>query len=134
MRICGDPTSYGINSMEMRTSMHSQRKLAITMTTPFFVFSQHIGSMHHVHCVATIECETGLMSHLESETCTYFSVLWNVLGTTIPQLLNSTSNNLYLTFQSDISLSSSGFHLDYTGMRRKKVLVALLHVFTLPPF
>lgn len=41
-----------------------------------------------------------------------------VTGTTIPQLLNSTSNNLYLTFQSDISVSAVGFHLEYTGMRR----------------
>ncbi|XP_067093259.1 CUB and sushi domain-containing protein 3-like [Osmerus mordax] len=37
-------------------------------------------------------------------------------GTTIPQLLNSTSNNLYLTFQSDISLSATGFHLEYTAI------------------
>lgn len=37
-------------------------------------------------------------------------------GTTIPQLLNSTSNNLYLNFQSDISVSAAGFHLEYTGM------------------
>uniref|UniRef100_A0A8D3D5H9 CUB and Sushi multiple domains 3a n=1 Tax=Scophthalmus maximus TaxID=52904 RepID=A0A8D3D5H9_SCOMX len=37
-------------------------------------------------------------------------------GTTIPQLLNSTSNNLYLTFQSDISVSAAGFHLEYTGL------------------
>lgn len=41
-----------------------------------------------------------------------------ITGTTIPQLLNSTSNNLYLTFQSDISVSAAGFHLEYTGMRR----------------
>ena len=40
-------------------------------------------------------------------------------GTTIPQLLNSTSNNLYLTFQSDISVSATGFHLEYTGMRER---------------
>uniref|UniRef100_A0A673CP60 CUB and Sushi multiple domains 3a n=1 Tax=Sphaeramia orbicularis TaxID=375764 RepID=A0A673CP60_9TELE len=38
------------------------------------------------------------------------------IGTTIPQLLNSTSNNLYLTFQSDISVSAAGFHLEYTGL------------------
>lgn len=44
-------------------------------------------------------------------------LLYNT-GTTIPQLLNSTSNNLYLTFQSDISVSAAGFHLEYTGMRR----------------
>uniref|UniRef100_A0A1A8B6K6 CUB and Sushi multiple domains 3 n=1 Tax=Nothobranchius furzeri TaxID=105023 RepID=A0A1A8B6K6_NOTFU len=37
-------------------------------------------------------------------------------GTTIPQLLNSTSNNLFLTFQSDISVSSAGFHLEYTAI------------------
>ncbi|EMP25344.1 CUB and sushi domain-containing protein 3 [Chelonia mydas] len=35
-------------------------------------------------------------------------------GTTIPLLLNSTSNNLYLNFQSDISVSAAGFHLEYT--------------------
>uniref|UniRef100_A0A8C3QXE4 CUB and Sushi multiple domains 3 n=1 Tax=Cyanoderma ruficeps TaxID=181631 RepID=A0A8C3QXE4_9PASS len=38
------------------------------------------------------------------------------LGTTIPPLLNSTSNNLYLNFQSDISVSAAGFHLEYTGL------------------
>uniref|UniRef100_A0A8C7GAZ9 CUB and Sushi multiple domains 3 n=2 Tax=Oncorhynchus TaxID=8016 RepID=A0A8C7GAZ9_ONCKI len=37
-------------------------------------------------------------------------------GTTIPQLLNSTSNNIYLTFQSDISVSAAGFHLEYTAI------------------
>ncbi|CAG12911.1 unnamed protein product, partial [Tetraodon nigroviridis] len=37
-------------------------------------------------------------------------------GTTIPQLLNSTSNNLYLTFQSDMSVSAAGFHLEYTAI------------------
>ncbi|ELK08597.1 CUB and sushi domain-containing protein 1, partial [Pteropus alecto] len=36
-------------------------------------------------------------------------------GTTIPHLLNSTSNNLYLNFQSDISVSAAGFHLEYTA-------------------
>lgn len=45
------------------------------------------------------------------------SSMLSILGTTIPQLLNSTSNNLYLTFQSDISVSAAGFHLEYTGMR-----------------
>lgn len=46
------------------------------------------------------------------------SVFFSNTGTTIPQLLNSTSNNLHLTFQSDISVSAAGFHLEYTGMRR----------------
>eukprot|EP00062_Callorhinchus_milii_P016178 gi/632967218/ref/XP_007899854.1/ PREDICTED: CUB and sushi domain-containing protein 3 [Callorhinchus milii] len=37
-------------------------------------------------------------------------------GTTIPALINSTSNNLYLNFQSDISVSAAGFHLEYTAI------------------
>ncbi|XP_041962329.1 CUB and sushi domain-containing protein 3 isoform X2 [Alosa sapidissima] len=37
-------------------------------------------------------------------------------GTTIPPVLNSTSNNLYLTFQSDMSMSGTGFHLEYTAI------------------
>uniref|UniRef100_A0AAR2IVV0 CUB and Sushi multiple domains 3a n=1 Tax=Pygocentrus nattereri TaxID=42514 RepID=A0AAR2IVV0_PYGNA len=37
-------------------------------------------------------------------------------GITIPPLLNSTSNNLYLTFQTDMSVSGAGFHLEYTGL------------------
>ncbi|KAF7246948.1 CUB and sushi domain-containing protein 3, partial [Varanus komodoensis] len=37
-------------------------------------------------------------------------------GTTIPPVLNSTSNNLYLNFQSDISVSAAGFHLEYTAI------------------
>lgn len=35
------------------------------------------------------------------------------LGTTVPALLNSTSNQLYLHFYSDISVSAAGFHLEY---------------------
>ncbi|KAG7501128.1 hypothetical protein JOB18_040546 [Solea senegalensis] len=37
-------------------------------------------------------------------------------GTTIPPLLNSTSNNLYLSFNSDISVSAAGFHLEFTAI------------------
>ncbi|XP_056125886.1 CUB and sushi domain-containing protein 3 isoform X4 [Rhinichthys klamathensis goyatoka] len=37
-------------------------------------------------------------------------------GTTIPPLLNTTSNNLYLTFQTDMSVSGAGFHLEYTAI------------------
>ncbi|XP_034056770.1 CUB and sushi domain-containing protein 3-like isoform X4 [Gymnodraco acuticeps] len=37
-------------------------------------------------------------------------------GTTIPPLLNSTSNNLHLSFNSDISVSAAGFHLEYTAI------------------
>ncbi|OWK00257.1 hypothetical protein Celaphus_00019210, partial [Cervus elaphus hippelaphus] len=36
-----------------------------------------------------------------------------VRGTTVPALLNSTSNQLYLHFQSDISVAAAGFHLEY---------------------
>lgn len=50
-------------------------------------------------------------------SCLMFSLSLSVFqGTTIPQLLNSTSNNLYLSFSSDISVSAAGFHLEYTGM------------------
>ncbi|XP_043916396.1 CUB and sushi domain-containing protein 1-like [Protopterus annectens] len=34
-------------------------------------------------------------------------------GTTVPALLNSTSNQLYLHFQSDLSVVAAGFHLEY---------------------
>ena len=34
-------------------------------------------------------------------------------GTTVPALLNSSSNQLYLHFQSDISVAAAGFHLEY---------------------
>eukprot|EP00062_Callorhinchus_milii_P009370 gi/632953198/ref/XP_007892273.1/ PREDICTED: CUB and sushi domain-containing protein 1 [Callorhinchus milii] len=34
-------------------------------------------------------------------------------GTTVPALLNSTSNQLYLHFQSDISVAAAGYHLEY---------------------
>lgn len=47
-------------------------------------------------------------------------------GTTIPPLLNSTSNNLYLSFSSDISVSAAGFHLEYTGI----TLPSLQHDFS----
>lgn len=36
-----------------------------------------------------------------------------LLGTTVPALLNSTSNQLYLHFYSDISVSAAGFHMEY---------------------
>uniref|UniRef100_A0A672SZ90 CUB and sushi domain-containing protein 3-like n=1 Tax=Sinocyclocheilus grahami TaxID=75366 RepID=A0A672SZ90_SINGR len=36
--------------------------------------------------------------------------------TTIPPLLNTTSNNLFLTFQTDMSVSGAGFHLEFTGL------------------
>uniref|UniRef100_A0A673MZM1 CUB and sushi domain-containing protein 3-like n=1 Tax=Sinocyclocheilus rhinocerous TaxID=307959 RepID=A0A673MZM1_9TELE len=37
-------------------------------------------------------------------------------GTTIPPLLNTTSNTLFLTFQTDMSVFGAGFHLEYTGL------------------
>uniref|UniRef100_A0A4W3JHV1 Uncharacterized protein n=1 Tax=Callorhinchus milii TaxID=7868 RepID=A0A4W3JHV1_CALMI len=36
-----------------------------------------------------------------------------ISGTTVPALLNSTSNQLYLHFQSDISVAAAGYHLEY---------------------
>uniref|UniRef100_A0A2K6DIN0 CUB and Sushi multiple domains 2 n=1 Tax=Macaca nemestrina TaxID=9545 RepID=A0A2K6DIN0_MACNE len=40
-------------------------------------------------------------------------MLGSFSGTTVPALLNSTSNQLYLHFYSDISVSAAGFHLEY---------------------
>ncbi|XP_016429682.1 CUB and sushi domain-containing protein 3-like [Sinocyclocheilus rhinocerous] len=37
-------------------------------------------------------------------------------GTTIPPLLNTTSNTLFLTFQTDMSVFGAGFHLEYTAI------------------
>lgn len=37
----------------------------------------------------------------------------SLTGTTVPALLNSSSNQLYLHFQSDISVAAAGFHLEY---------------------
>ncbi|XP_078449693.1 CUB and sushi domain-containing protein 3 isoform X2 [Lampetra fluviatilis] len=37
-------------------------------------------------------------------------------GTTLPSLINSTSNQLYLHFQSDLSVGAAGFHLIYTAI------------------
>ncbi|XP_043915904.1 CUB and sushi domain-containing protein 1-like [Protopterus annectens] len=41
------------------------------------------------------------------------TMLGSFSGTTVPPLLNSTSNQLYLHFYSDISVSAAGFHLEY---------------------
>ncbi|XP_051775015.1 CUB and sushi domain-containing protein 1 [Erpetoichthys calabaricus] len=41
------------------------------------------------------------------------TLLGSFSGTTVPALLNSTSNQLYLHFYSDISVSAAGFHLEY---------------------
>uniref|UniRef100_A0A5F8H623 CUB and Sushi multiple domains 2 n=1 Tax=Monodelphis domestica TaxID=13616 RepID=A0A5F8H623_MONDO len=41
------------------------------------------------------------------------TMLGSFSGTTVPALLNSTSNHLYLHFYSDISVSAAGFHLEY---------------------
>ncbi|XP_045440840.1 CUB and sushi domain-containing protein 2 isoform X1 [Pipistrellus kuhlii] len=41
------------------------------------------------------------------------TMLGSFSGTAVPALLNSTSNQLYLHFYSDISVSAAGFHLEY---------------------
>ncbi|XP_042194838.1 CUB and sushi domain-containing protein 1 [Callorhinchus milii] len=41
------------------------------------------------------------------------TMLGSFSGTTVPALLNSSSNQLYLHFYSDISVSAAGFHLEY---------------------
>lgn len=42
-----------------------------------------------------------------------YSITFIFPGTTVPALLNSTSNQLYLHFHSDISVAAAGFHLEY---------------------
>lgn len=46
-------------------------------------------------------------------------------GTTAPALLNSTSNQLLLHFQSDISVVAAGFHLEYKSELKFKNYVLL---------
>lgn len=43
----------------------------------------------------------------------YCVIVYCVPGTTAPALLNSTSNQLYLHFHTDISVVAAGFHLEY---------------------
>lgn len=70
-------------------------------------------------CLCVVACASlvGLNLWCGLDNPLLVSSMLSIPGTTIPQLLNSTSNNLYLTFQSDISVSAAGFHLEYTGMR-----------------
>lgn len=69
--------------------------------------------------ITKIMCFKGLSWKMRKKMWSWPSVpllLFSLLsGTTIPPLLNSTSNNLYLSFSSDISVSAAGFHLEYTG-------------------
>lgn len=50
--------------------------------------------------------------------------LFLAVGTTVPALLNSTSNQLYLHFYSDISVSAAGFHLEYKSESPESQLCA----------
>lgn len=43
----------------------------------------------------------------------------SLTGTTVPALLNSSSNQLRLHFQSDISVAAAGFHLEYKSKARR---------------
>jgi len=70
-----------------------------------FSFSLSLFVYTHIH----------LYMHLVQFLCISIIFWFLFSGTTIPPLLNSTSNNLYLNFQSDISVSAAGFHLEYTG-------------------
>lgn len=47
-------------------------------------------------------------------------------GTTVPALLNSTSNQLYLHFYSDISVSAAGFHLEYKSKSNSALISQFL--------
>ncbi|XP_012879669.1 PREDICTED: CUB and sushi domain-containing protein 1-like [Dipodomys ordii] len=70
-----------------------------------------------------VTLETVWYSSVTMETVWYSSVTLETVWcrsdghpgdrTTVPALLNSTSNQLYLHFQSDISVAAAGFHLEY---------------------
>lgn len=60
--------------------------------------------------------------------CVYFS------GTTAPALLNSTSNQLLLHFQSDISVVAAGFHLEYKSKKSKQLSAQRISVEMLQMF
>ncbi|KAF4795427.1 hypothetical protein TURU_093432 [Turdus rufiventris] len=49
-------------------------------------------------------------------------------GTTVPALLNSTSNQLYLHFHSDISVAAAGFHLEYKILSFLKWTLMGIHI------
>lgn len=46
----------------------------------------------------------------------------------MPALLNSTSNQLYLHFYSDISVSAAGFHLEYKSKSNAALISRYLWV------
>lgn len=58
------------------------------------------------------------------------AVLLSPTGTTVPALLNSTSNQLYLRFQSDISVAAAGFHLEY----KSKAMTCVSFIAAVSPF
>lgn len=53
-------------------------------------------------------------------------------GTTAPALLNSTSNQLYLHFHTDISVVAAGFHLEYKSEYRTCHYGAFINLNPLP--
>lgn len=77
--------------------------------------SHHLASV----CVWALEWEHAVRLCDNSSPFPAQAPLWCYLpGTTAPALLNSTSNQLYLHFHTDISVVAAGFHLEYKSEYR----------------
>ncbi|KAM7406247.1 hypothetical protein PAMP_000635 [Pampus punctatissimus] len=85
-------------------------------------YGRRIGSEFSAGSVVRFECSPGYLlkgsSAIRCQAVPGALAQWNAttptcIGTTAPALLNSTSNQLLLHFQSDISVVAAGFHLEY---------------------
>ncbi|KAI1241194.1 hypothetical protein IHE44_0009660 [Lamprotornis superbus] len=85
-------------------------------------YGRRIGSEFSAGSVVRFECSPGYLLQgskaIRCQSVPNALAQWNdtvpsCVGTTVPALLNSTSNQLYLHFHSDISVAAAGFHLEY---------------------
>ncbi|KAI4529740.1 hypothetical protein MG293_020418, partial [Ovis ammon polii] len=85
-------------------------------------YGRRIGSEFSAGSIVRFECNPGYLlqgsTAIRCQSVPNALAQWNdtipsCVGTTVPALLNSTSNQLYLHFQSDISVAAAGFHLEY---------------------
>ncbi|RXN27609.1 CUB and sushi domain-containing 1-like protein [Labeo rohita] len=85
-------------------------------------YGRRIGSEFSAGSIVRFECNPGyLLQGSKAIKChavpnalaQWNDTIPNCIGTTAPALLNSTSNQLYLHFHTDISVVAAGFHLEY---------------------
>ncbi|MEJ1274210.1 hypothetical protein NN561_005090 [Cricetulus griseus] len=85
-------------------------------------YGRRIGSEFSAGSIVRFECNPGYLlqgsTAIRCQSVPNALAQWNdtipsCVGTTVPALLNSTSNQLCLHFQSDISVAAAGFHLEY---------------------